>query len=137
MISLRVKQLRKKHNMTQTEFGVLFGVGKTTVSSWETNNSSPSDEIKIAICKRFNVSMDWLFGIEKIQPNNIKKGFEKMESSKSFSRYSDALKELFLPRLKNIVDKDEITIDDCDKACEMLNTIKKALLQEKNGVGLF
>ena len=66
MLSIRIKQLRKKHNLTQTEFGELFGVGKTTVSSWETNNSSPSDEIKIAICKRFNVSMDWLFGLEKI-----------------------------------------------------------------------
>lgn len=66
MINERIKQLRKRHNLTQTEFGEFFGVGKTTVSSWETNNSSPSDEIKIAICKRFNVSMDWLFGFEKI-----------------------------------------------------------------------
>ena len=73
MISERIKQLRKRHNLTQTEFGELFGVGKTTVSSWETNNSSPSDEIKIAICKRFNVSMDWLFGIEKKFVINVNK----------------------------------------------------------------
>lgn len=62
-ISERIRDLRKANDLTQTEFGKLFGIGKTTVSSWETGNSSPSDEIKMLICKHFKVSMDYLFGL--------------------------------------------------------------------------
>lgn len=62
-IGERIRELRKSKNMTQTEFGKKFGIVKSTVSSYETGNSVPDDEIKRAICNYFNVSADYLLGI--------------------------------------------------------------------------
>lgn len=62
-ISERIRTLRKNRHLTQTEFGELFNVEKTTVSSYERGQSTPNDSIKIAICKYFNVTMDYLVGL--------------------------------------------------------------------------
>ncbi|AEE97710.1 helix-turn-helix domain-containing protein [Mahella australiensis] len=58
----RIKQLRKEHNMTQEEFGKLFGIVKSTVSLYEHDKSIPDDSIKKMIADYFNVSIDYLMG---------------------------------------------------------------------------
>lgn len=63
MTGERIKLIRKKSGLTQTEFGKIFGIGKTTVSSYEIGNSVPNDNIKISMCKHFNVSLDYLLGL--------------------------------------------------------------------------
>ena len=63
----RIKELRQSENMTQAEFGKKFGIVKSTVSLYETGNSTPNDEIKIAIAKYFRVSMDYLMGLSDIK----------------------------------------------------------------------
>ena len=45
----RLKELRKSYNLTQAELGKILGVGKTTISMYETGNSTPSDDIKVKI----------------------------------------------------------------------------------------
>ena len=62
-IGERIKKLRKSAGLTQSEFGNIFGIVKSTVSSYEHDNSVPDDQTKIAICKRFNVSVDYLLGV--------------------------------------------------------------------------
>lgn len=64
--SERIKILRKSKDLSQEEFGQLFGIVKSTVSSYERGNSSPDDEIKKEICKYFDVSMDYLVGTSDI-----------------------------------------------------------------------
>ncbi len=61
-LSDRLKKLRISAGLTQTELGKIIGVGKTTISMYETGNSTPSDEIKLKIAEYFNVSVDYLFG---------------------------------------------------------------------------
>lgn len=61
-LSERLKELRKSHNLTQSDLGKILGVGKTTISMYETNNSTPSDDIKLKISDYFNVSLDYLIG---------------------------------------------------------------------------
>lgn len=61
-LSDRLKELRKSNNLTQAELGKILGVGKTTVSMYETGNSTPSDEIKLKISEYFTVSLDYLLG---------------------------------------------------------------------------
>ncbi|MFW2488213.1 helix-turn-helix domain-containing protein [Clostridium chromiireducens] len=56
----RLKDSRKSNNLTQAELGKMLGVGKTTVSMYETSNSTPSDEIKLKIAKYSNISLDYL-----------------------------------------------------------------------------
>lgn len=64
MITLadRLKELRKANKLTQSELGNILGVGKTTISMYETGNSTPNDEIKMIISEYFNVSLDYLLG---------------------------------------------------------------------------
>lgn len=63
----RLKELRKSNNLTQAELGKILGVGKTTVSMYETSNSAPSDEIKLKISEYFNISLDYLLGKTNIK----------------------------------------------------------------------
>lgn len=62
-IGSRIKTLREAHKLTQSEFGELFGIVKSTVSSYEHGNSTPDDSIKVAICNYFDISMDYLVGL--------------------------------------------------------------------------
>jgi transcriptional regulator with XRE-family HTH domain len=59
----RIKQLRLENNLTQEEFGKIFGIVKSTVSMYESNKSTPDDELKKKIAEYFNVSLDWLMGV--------------------------------------------------------------------------
>ncbi len=58
----RIKELRVSHNMTQEEFGKVFGVVKSTVSLYESGKSTPNDELKQRMCEYFKVSLDYLSG---------------------------------------------------------------------------
>jgi transcriptional regulator with XRE-family HTH domain len=61
-LACRIKELRNEKDLTQTEFGKIFGVGKTTVSMWENGNNSPDDEIKSKIADYFDTSVDYILG---------------------------------------------------------------------------
>lgn len=66
----RIKELRKSNKLTQEELGKILGVGKTTISMYETSNSTPNDEIKLKISEYFNVSLDYLLGKTNIKNHN-------------------------------------------------------------------
>lgn len=56
----RIKKLRLKLNLSQTEFGSRIGVKQTTVAGYENGSRVPIDAIINSICREFNVSEDWL-----------------------------------------------------------------------------
>lgn len=62
-ISDRIKELRLSRHMTQTDFGNVFGIVKSTISLYESGKSTPNDQIKTKICEYFDVSMDYLLGL--------------------------------------------------------------------------
>lgn len=92
-IGERIYNLRKANHLTQTEFGRIFGIGKTTVSSYENGNSCPNDDIKIAICKYFDVPMDYLVGLvdaahsTSVSFTGFLFDFEDSEEFKSFASW--------------------------------------------------
>lgn len=59
----RIQILRESEQLSQEEFGKMFGVSKSTVCLYEKGKSTPNDQIKLAICKHFNVSLNYLFGL--------------------------------------------------------------------------
>lgn len=61
----RIRVLRKRENITQAILAKRLGVTKATVSSYETGARFPSSDILIAMTGIFNVSSDYLLGIEK------------------------------------------------------------------------
>lgn len=57
-----IKDLRRSFDMSQTELGRKVGVGKTTISNWETGYSSPDPDSLIKLSNIFNCSVDYLLG---------------------------------------------------------------------------
>lgn len=60
MISDRVKELRKKLDLTQREFGEHIGVSNDVVKNLEYNRVAPTDLIINVICAKFGVDEHWL-----------------------------------------------------------------------------
>lgn len=56
----RIKEIRKHHKLTQTEFGERIGVKGNTITGYETGIRSPSDAVIVSICREFNVNETWL-----------------------------------------------------------------------------
>ena len=61
----KLKYLRKKRNLTQTELGSLTGLNKAVISKYENSMHYPSYDTLVVIARVFKVSTDYLLGIEK------------------------------------------------------------------------
>ncbi|WP_429013458.1 LexA family protein [Aeromonas veronii] len=60
MRSERIRELRKKHGLTQQKLGELIGVKKSSISQWENDEHSPSGDNLAQLSKVFGVSAHWL-----------------------------------------------------------------------------
>ena len=60
----RLKALRKEKNIGQVELAKQLGVGKSIISLWETNQCEPTLSKLIALARFFDVSIDYLAGLE-------------------------------------------------------------------------
>lgn len=54
----RIKELRNKHRLTQTELATQVGVTKSTIAAYENDSRQPSYEVLIKIAQVFKVSID-------------------------------------------------------------------------------
>ncbi len=57
---IRLKRLRKIHNISQEELGKILGVGRTAVANWETNQTEPTGENIKKLADLFRVTTDYL-----------------------------------------------------------------------------
>lgn len=63
ILSLRIKKLRTDAGLTQEELALKLGLkGKSSIANYESGKITPSDEIKIKLCKLFECSIDYLMG---------------------------------------------------------------------------
>lgn len=58
----RLKELRKRRDLTQMELANKIGVSVSLVNAWENGQRLPSIEKQEAIADIFNVTLDYLFG---------------------------------------------------------------------------
>lgn len=58
----RLKEIRIKRGLTQTELGKKVGVKQSTFTNWENGKREPNFEIVIKLADLLEVSVDWLFG---------------------------------------------------------------------------
>ena len=61
----RLYDLRKEKGIGQVELAKQLGVGKSIISYWEKDLSEPKMSNIIAIAKYFNVTSDYLLGLEE------------------------------------------------------------------------
>ena len=61
----KVKALREKLNMTQSELAKRLELTRASVNGWEMGLSIPSTPILAELSRTFNVSTDYLLGLEE------------------------------------------------------------------------
>ena len=60
-----IKNLRIENKMTQNELASLLFTSQDTISLWERNKSLPDVKSVIKMATIFNVSTDYILGVEK------------------------------------------------------------------------
>lgn len=120
-ISDRIKSLRLSADMTQKEFGDIFGIVKSTVSLYESGKSTPNDELKMQICSYFGISTDYLLGLTDERCPVPKKedhpiSIQSDNNSRFFFFFFDELlKDVFVSRLKKSLDEKGLSLDEFSK----------------------
>lgn len=64
MICERIRQLRERSGMTQSELAKKLDVTRSSVNAWESGLSTPTTQYIVALSKLFHVSADYLLGTE-------------------------------------------------------------------------
>ena len=71
MLGQRICELRTDLGWSQVELAKRLGVVKQTVSNWENENIQPSIEMLIRLAKLFNVTTDYMLGLENTPRLNV------------------------------------------------------------------
>lgn len=97
----RLRILRQEKRLTQDQLGKMFGVGKSTISMYENENSTPDDELKKKLAEFFEVSLDYLMG-----SSDIKESADKILNKKEviIDEYDDCLPSEAKKELKEFVE---------------------------------
>lgn len=67
MFADRLRELRKKHGLTQEQLARLIGVERSSIGKYEGKQGViPSDDVKLRIAEYFHVSIDYLMGNTEI-----------------------------------------------------------------------
>lgn len=116
---MKIKELRKKEGLSQTEFAQIIGVSMRTVQNWEANNTDITVRNAQIIAEKFNIDVAQLLGNssgehEKTPTNN--EGAEEIaERVYQKVRGSLSLMDAELNRLE-ILQRENIRISEEIKA---------------------
>lgn len=68
-VNERIKEVRKKSELTMEKFGRRIGVTKSTISNIENGNRNATEHMIKSICREFGYNEDWLrYGTEPKRP---------------------------------------------------------------------
>lgn len=67
----RLKSLRKSKGLSQTELSKRINKSKSVISGYENNIKTPPLDVLISLAILYNVSLDYLSGIDKKNTINI------------------------------------------------------------------
>jgi transcriptional regulator with XRE-family HTH domain len=107
MFGTKLKQLRERHGLTQEQLAKQFNTLKSSISMYEHGVRLPNAELLIDVAQYFNVSTDYLLGIEK--DNTIDEQLKEQEALKNalkkagFMKKNEDLTDEELKKLMNFV----------------------------------
>ena len=78
MISERIKELRNRENISQSELAKRLAVTRASVSAWESGLSAPTAYYIVELAKLFHVSADYLLDLDTTETINLS-GLSKEE----------------------------------------------------------
>lgn len=71
-LSEKIKQLRENCDITQSELAKTLGLTRSAINAWEMGLSVPSTQYVVELAKFFQVSTDFLLGIEENASVSVK-----------------------------------------------------------------
>ncbi|MDD4251485.1 MAG: helix-turn-helix transcriptional regulator [Candidatus ainarchaeum sp.] len=60
-----IETLRSEKNISQKKLAEQIGIKQSTISKWERKNAVPNADNIVMLAKYFNVTADYLLGLEK------------------------------------------------------------------------
>ena len=63
IISERIKELRKEHNLSQMQLAKALNMSQSAVAKWELGKTEPTATAIILLAKLFEESADYLLGL--------------------------------------------------------------------------
>lgn len=91
-IGSKITELRKQHNLSQTELAKKIDASRTIVGNYERNENTPSIDMILKLAKVFNVSVDFLVGEGQLA-NYDKEVLKRMEDIENLD--NDTKSKLF------------------------------------------
>lgn len=77
----RIKELRLERKYSMEQLAQKIGIGKSSISQYESNQRTPSTETQEALADLFNVDVDYLMGRTPIRRRIDLEGFISSEIS--------------------------------------------------------
>lgn len=125
----RLRQLRREYNMTQADLGDKLGVGKTTISNYETGNICPDSENILKLSKIFEVTTDYLLGASNVRDRSILTPKDEKDISKTLNVLKDQIENNEEYPLK--YDGIEVTEEDAELLFDAIQLALKRI-KKKN-----
>ena len=100
-MSLQIKYLRKRNNLTQAEVAKRIGVSASAMAMYERGDREPSIDTLNKLCQVFNTDMDTLVGrAKKTTPEEPKLSEGEEELLKLIRLMPSDMKALYLETLR-------------------------------------
>ncbi len=71
LLSSKIKLLREKQELTQSDLARKLGLTRSSINAWEMGLSVPSTNYIVELSKLFNVSSDYLLGLDETSTLNV------------------------------------------------------------------
>ena len=71
MVSDRIRLLRERRGLTQSELAKQLGITRSSVNAWEQGISVPSTQSSVDLAAIFKISTDYLLGVESTASINV------------------------------------------------------------------
>ncbi len=97
VIGQRIRELRKKNNLTQRELAKVLNIGKTSLSHYEKEERAIPLEVLIKIANYFEVDINYILGTDNIIKSDKRvlyvsdKEIEFLEEIRKISTYQNVL----------------------------------------------
>ena len=115
---VRLRNLRNESNLTQKKIAEMLNVTVSTFSHWECDYQEPSFKDLISIGKFFNVSTDYLLGLEDELGGRVSSSSSPMAAGVTYSDKEMALIEAFrklMPETQDFILRTAQSLNERDK----------------------
>ena len=66
ILGKRLREVRENHRKTQRDLAQYLGISDVAYGAWERGDNEPSIEKLVKLCQFFDVTADWLIGMDKV-----------------------------------------------------------------------